>query len=1567
MATSSNTNKMEQQPPDWALLQLDVAINQVNWSHVRHYMTERFSHPPTSFVQRQGRVLHDHVDPCQICDHILKLRPCPSFFDAYQPCKMFHPEFILQDDILLWTPRTWTCHAYQRRRDLWKRCWNCEIPHCGQLHRQGWEHSEMFGFRAWMASVEPRFWYSVYCLEPNYSGRLPLYTIDFQDLQNCLATQPFITPELHSKHAWKDAVPPPPTYIMEVPSRVHPLVSNYNEPEHVHRRKMLHRDPTPRRHRSTPRDVTPQRRDPFLSAHAPSDQSQPDPSPRFGPGTPPRSRQPTGSENWATQHLPSCHFWSSDQFWPLSLYNELTRASTHCSTIVKPGAHSITIICCHASWPCTAIHRSRVRLECWIRPWFAFAASRAQDFAQPCLGSANIFHRHCDQCSQLVHQDHPTTSLSRPSYTFMTGGSEKFAPFADWQLPSRLLEDNFRTFRSSNQDPGSNVAMTDWGVLFRQRSLYSNRGEYEEQTLTIPLPTNTADPELSILTSFFYMKMQRELSLAFSRSTASAQTITQAQLRDWLKFSGDHHRLARTQQGVAQQFNDNVANVVLDIINANIPHYQRSWADSDRNITVDQVTSRLRFCSWEANAVSRDMLPRLLTPGEDQPRKLVHRFTASAVVNSRWGSTKEYVVFLFHFCRSLTPREQGPCRTDLFLSPVTRDVVSSYNLFPILSLNSFYMIVLIFDDWTLSHNPHHFAYMPTFDTTECQLEKRDERVLRQQTNTHDMSFSVPNGQRPRMRQLFHLRSKTVCNEWSHTHTCSFVCTLPFLSFSRVLTTHYNYHERPIRLKWHSLHLDEVGKGAPNIWYLSRWLWFVCTFFRHYSITRLDLFDLRPHERWHHLGHQPWQRPLQPTAQLLFNRWWNSGQIPSDKTYSHWWITPQWVLWWPPCPWNPIHHPHGTPGLQQLEIHPSPTVTNHQGRAWPHPTALLWWGHLQPFEYDIPYKLCQVHARFLRCGQHLHRPEVAMPILQKAVCQALPDADVPKAPSPHWRQHLPVLLGMPTSSQWPWSHDPPRSVAQHDQGVRGCQPCPSPWPFGGLQPTLGPPILWRRLWCWLCSFCVDSISRWPSPGLPWGDLQPFLGQPTEPLAPYLPHLHRYPRPILYSGCQPIPKPYRSHLEEPVWQKWRRPSPVLLQVRDLCPGPQTNPEPISRPRPKKPGSECSRPWSSYPSTAFSIWKRTNATRSCAPLSNGRQLASMPASGASTLTFTISSIQTRMTFSWSSSGQSFCHRSITTLYAAIPIARKWSSHTTGQPMWNQANVPKVITFALPASRTTDPGPCKITEAIHSYVQSSAWWSRPNAHHRTWQALPPRVWSIPIGRISITIYIWWNGLKMPPMTFSRPSSFRPLTFSKPMTRPKTRLPSCTTIRTQLQKPNPSLHEKGILEPRPYRRAWGPKPPGRIRDLCHPFVAQGRTCPWQATILRLVCLWVWGGRDPCPEAWTSDQADGSHLLPPPGIYVRQRQPPRTQTDHQETTQRMNHHRAHRLQNWVTTAWSQAEMPTSLDRCFPLRFISFACDVRCWACPDPRWRGQSPVITSTWHIWGWIQVMTPLFHAIVSL
>ena len=79
-------------------------------------------------------------------------------------------------------------------------------------------------------------------------------------------------------------------------------------------------------------------------------------------------------------------------------------------------------------------------------------------------------------------------------------------------------------------------------------------------------------------------------------------------------------------------------------------------------------------------------------------------------------------------------------------------------------------------------------------------------------------------------------------------------------------------------------------------------------------------------------------------------------------------TPKWVPWWPPCPWDPKHHSHGTPtGLQQLEVRASPAVTNQQDRAWPHAAAVLRWGYFQPFECYIPYQFLQVHARFLWCG------------------------------------------------------------------------------------------------------------------------------------------------------------------------------------------------------------------------------------------------------------------------------------------------------------------------------------------------------------------------------------------------------------------------------------------------------------------------------------------------------------------------------------------------------------------------------------------------------------------------
>lgn len=137
--------------------------------------------------------------------------------------------------------------------------------------------------------------------------------------------------------------------------------------------------------------------------------------------------------------------------------------------------------------------------------------------------------------------------------------------------------------------------MTRFGIFSRQQSLHSNQQEYVEQTLTIPLPTNTADPEKSILTTLFYAKMNAERSRAFASSRQHPLEITQALLDEWLRFAGDHYRLALRQQGVAHQFNMDIASVILDLINSNIPEAQRTYANSDPNVRVDPDSGNLRF------------------------------------------------------------------------------------------------------------------------------------------------------------------------------------------------------------------------------------------------------------------------------------------------------------------------------------------------------------------------------------------------------------------------------------------------------------------------------------------------------------------------------------------------------------------------------------------------------------------------------------------------------------------------------------------------------------------------------------------------------------------------------------------------------------------------------------------------------------------------------------------------------------------------------------------------------------------------------------------------------------
>ena len=119
--------------------------------------------------------------------------------------------------------------------------------------------------------------------------------------------------------------------------------------------------------------------------------------------------------------------------------------------------------------------------------------------------------------------------------------------------------------------------------------------------------------------------------------------------------------------------------------------------------------------------------------------------------------------------------------------------------------------------------------------------------------------------------------------------------------------------------------------------------------------------LRPHERWPHRGHQRWHRPL-PIDGSHPNESYGDRLAREILYITHTGLLQDFNNW------KSIHRPQPPTTKEELDH----TLQRYFDE-----------GHLQPFEYDITHKLCQVHARFLRCGQHLHGPEVAMSILQKA--------------------------------------------------------------------------------------------------------------------------------------------------------------------------------------------------------------------------------------------------------------------------------------------------------------------------------------------------------------------------------------------------------------------------------------------------------------------------------------------------------------------------------------------------------------------------------------------------------
>ena len=124
------------------------------------------------------------------------------------------------------------------------------------------------------------------------------------------------------------------------------------------------------------------------------------------------------------------------------------------------------------------------------------------------------------------------------------------------------------------------------------------------------------------------------------------------------------------------------------------------WADSDRNITVDQAYLPIAILQLRGPCDFTWRTSKVVDSRRGSTPEACSLFLPfSTVVDSRWGSTKEYVVCLdFTFTGHWLRMRIDPHLQTLFLSPVTREVVSSHNLFSGFSPNR---IVFLWSCWSL--------------------------------------------------------------------------------------------------------------------------------------------------------------------------------------------------------------------------------------------------------------------------------------------------------------------------------------------------------------------------------------------------------------------------------------------------------------------------------------------------------------------------------------------------------------------------------------------------------------------------------------------------------------------------------------------------------------------------------------------------------------------------------------------------------------------------------------------------------------------------------------------------
>ena len=576
---SRPSNKMVIQPPDIQLLQLDVPFERVQFDLVRQYLFERFSSPPSSYQDREGEIVIPQLHPQDVCPNLKAFKPCRAYNNPERDCVHVHPEFLCTDGTYTWLPRTWGCHAFQRRNAIRPLEDHCGVPNCKQLHRPGFQHCELVAFREWAKHAHQNSRFTVWNSTPDIQGQTPLSRIPYSCLVECLRHQPFVNAVKHAQHDWRDRIPAPLTYLFDQQSAVQPLEPNYYEQPRVERRRRERHDrsttprptrpePTTPRTPTTPRAYHPQT---FLPTTAPN---QPPTGPSFGrPGTPPRSTRPTPANFPPANTEPTQIIFNQPPAAPQPIQNPIQQPVPP----PTPAYQTLPDVWNQSSDDDPPMPPMDLQIS-----------------ARPNLEPAQLpSHEIANSSSDFYTRPLPRLSF-RDFNTYITN-ADRFAPFANWQMPTRLLEQTYNRSIMNNRDPASTCQMTWWGLLHRQSSLYSDQQTYTEQTLTIPLPTNAADPEASILTTFFYMFMNQERTRAF-QSTDRPIATTKRLLTEWIGLAGDLYRLSTRQLGASQRLTRTMANVFLDLISSSIPPEQRHFIPSDRNVTLDALTHNLRFC-----------------------------------------------------------------------------------------------------------------------------------------------------------------------------------------------------------------------------------------------------------------------------------------------------------------------------------------------------------------------------------------------------------------------------------------------------------------------------------------------------------------------------------------------------------------------------------------------------------------------------------------------------------------------------------------------------------------------------------------------------------------------------------------------------------------------------------------------------------------------------------------------------------------------------------------------------------------------------------------------------------